>query len=309
MNYISRHPGTGFHYLHVMPRVPAFETVRLVYEAFASRCMWTSVIDSKDFDLLKGSEAYQDPDLFVVTWDRSCAGPKDRRKAKVACLYTGPLGSLDKMLPEHAAAWDDLFARARDYDMILGSTPFVSAEIRRRLGMPVEIFPVGWELSFGVPDWSVSRNHAFVYYGSPIGKRAWAIPAIRDILGDRFLDKTGTFWGIGDVLRHTLATLYVTHSDVDIFSTWRIWQALPSGAAMVSEKADLWPLVPDVHYVVIPTITKENVETVAGRLRMILSEPSELAGVARRAWNDLGPSFTVDKCVMDYLVPASRKCR
>jgi hypothetical protein len=308
MNHVSRHPETGFHYLHVMPRVPEFEQIRLVYEEFAKRCFWTSVIDSKDFEALKGSEVYRDPNMFILSWDRSPAGPKDGRKAKVACLYSGPLGPKESMLSEHLRAWVDFSKRASEYDLILGNTPFATAELKRRLGVDAEVFPVGWEPAFGSPDWSLSRTHAYVYYGSLIGKRIWAMPVLARILGDRLLDKTGTFWGLGDVLRRSLATLSVNHSDVDLFSTWRIWTSLPAGSAMVSEPADLWPLEKDVHCLEIPVITKENVETVAGRLRSILSEPSVLAEAARRAWNEIAPSFTVDKCVRNYLVPASRKC-
>jgi hypothetical protein len=212
------------------------------------------------------------------------------------------------MLPDHAMAWSEFSSRAREYDLVLGHTPFSAAELTRRLGMHAEIFPVGFEPTFGSPDWSVSKNHAYSYYGSFVGKRTWAIPAIARVLGDRLVDKTGTFWGLGDALRHTLATLHVMHSDVDIFSTWRIWTALQSGAAMVSEPADLWPLIPEVHYTTIPTITEENVETVAGRLKMLISEPSILKETARRAWSDLGPAYTVDKCIRNHLIPASRKC-
>lgn len=309
MEHVSRHPETGFHYLHVMPRVPAFESMRLAYESFVGHSFWTSVIDSKDFDALKRSEAYQDRNLFVVVWDRSRAGPKEHRKAKVACLYADPIGPRENMLPEHVAIWDAWSETAGEYDMVLGATPFVAAELKRRLDMPAEVFPAGWGPIFGSPDWSVQRSHAFVYYGSLIGKRTWAVPVISRILGDGFLDKTGTFFGIGDVLRHSLSVLYVAHSDIDTFNTWRIWQALPAGAAMVGEeKADLWPLIPGEHTVQIPTITPENVETIAGRLKMILSEPSILAGAARRAWSEIAPSFTVDQCVKNYLVPASRKC-
>lgn len=310
MSYVSRNPETGFHYLHVMPRVPAFEIVRNVYESFSSRCMWSSVVDAKDFDALKGSEAYQDKDLFIVVWDRSPAGPKEDRKAKVACLYSDPLGPQGKMLPEHAGVWSGWSKTAHEYDMVLGATPFVAAELKRRVNVTAEVFPVGWEPLFGSPDWTMSKDHTFVYYGSPIGKRTWAIPAVSRILGDRFVDKTGTFFGISASLRHSIATLYVAHSDIDTFNTWRIWHAMPAGAAMVGEeKADLWPLESGVHTVQIPTITPENVETVAGRLKMILSEPSILAEAARRAWSEIAPGFTVDKCVRNYLVTASKKCR
>lgn len=305
-----RHPETGYHYVHILARVPTFSEIWRSYEAFSARCPWMSVLDARDFDSLRNSEAYQDPGLFIVTWVHSYAGPREHRKAKVASVYAEAVGPRETMLGPHKERWDEWAARIKDYDLLLGHTPFMAEEIGK-LGVPSAIYPVGWDPEVvGGPDFSKERENAFVFYGSMAGVREWAIPALKARLGGLLQDKTGTFGvNLSYALRNAVGNLYIPHSYVQSFSTWRTWQSLPAGSAMVGENSDIWPLVPDVHYLTIPRITTENVDTVAGRLRSILENPSELQGIARRAWDEVACGYTVEKVVRNFLVPASVKLK
>jgi hypothetical protein len=107
-----------------------------------------------------------------------------------------------------------------------------------------------------------------------------------------------------DTLNDSAGYLYLTHSDVHSFSTPRIWQAVATSAAMITEGGkDCWPMTEDM-YVPLPVITQANVMEVARFVRAL--SDTELEQVSRRL-HDALRHYTIDHVVESYLVPASMK--
>jgi hypothetical protein len=299
------HPVTGFGYVHILPKNGAFDSIRSCYGILANNYPWLQIREPWEFDEIKRSSMYTNDRVFIVTWVNSYAGPKEMRSAKVAAVYSEAIGPREAMLPDHRKAWDEFSGRAHEYDLLLGHTPFMAAQLAK-LGVPSAVFPVGWDhRGLGTPDFSRSRDQVFAYYGSPVGKRTWSVRGLGDRLGKDFRDLTGTYGRplMGELGR-SRAALYLAHSDVESFSTWRTWQALAAGAAMIGEPADTWPLVPGRHYAEIPRLTERNLDAAAIVLREYAGG-STLETFAKCVHSEIAPEFTVEKCIEKYLVPAS----
>jgi hypothetical protein len=126
-------------------------------------------------------------------------------------------------------------------------------------------------------------------------------------MGNQHVQLNGV-WGHRAIefLNRSSAFLYLSHSDVHSFSTFRTWQAVSSSAALIAEAGrDCWPMTEDM-YVGIPTLTPENVEAVAGRL-MAMSD-SDLLASARRLHEALR-YMTIQHIFENYLVPASMEIK
>ena len=96
------------------------------------------------------------------------------------------------------------------------------------------------------------------------------------------------------------AELYIGHSE-DIGVGLRLWQALPSSAAFVTEDRDAWPASPGRHYVAVGHARMECPGALVDELERALKLP--LADIARAAHEDLS-KYTVERCFEEFLVPA-----
>lgn len=309
-----REPTTGLHVVHVIPETwGPFVDILASYRNVAARCFpWMNVVSPEVFAGMKSSPAYQDPGVLFVLWtDDPRPGPKTERKALVAGVYSEAIGERNEagellgMLPEHRAHFERFRAVQAEYDAVFAHTPWMQEQLAYLLEPPVYVVPVGWDPeTMGRPRWTAPKFVDYAYYGSGVGKRSMILPFLQGRLGKRLVDVTGSFGrdllGKLDVAR---ASLYVAHSDVRSFSTWRIWQTIATSAALVAEVGtDTWPLH-TAHYVGYPRVTLDNGEETANELRRILDHV-DLLGMARRCYEEVAGAFTVETIVQSYLLDA-----
>jgi hypothetical protein len=210
------------------------------------------------------------------------------------------------MLQPHVEALDRFRQLVWQFDVVFGHTPWMANQMTK-FGANGEVFPAGWSPSaMGVPRWAAPKHTDLAYYGSMTGRRNLLVPYLASRFGDRYRDLTGSFGRslIGS-LEQSKASLYIAHSSVQSFSTWRTWQTICTSTAMILEgnNLDVWPMTSD-HYLSLPELDVQNVDEAINQIRKWLSEV-DLLGYAKKLHNDVGPSFTVDRCVEDYLIPAS----
>ncbi len=304
---MTKHPQTGFRYFMALPRGGSYIELWQIYARAARRLPWLNVIDR---DILNqwntDSSFFNDSDNFVVCWDfASVLPPKRERQASYFSVFFEAFDEdFQKLDVLHREHWARCVALASSFDGLFCHTPWMAESVSAAMGLPGYVLPIGWEEGFHD---LTSRSWKYFYAGSFIGKRTWAVPQLSAYLRDELLHITSIY---GEEFRNELSKslgfLNVFHSDVRSFSTWRIWQALSTGCVLVSEPGDSWPLVSEDHYLKLPTLIPENVDDV-GRIlketsREILIQKAE---AAREGLQD----YTVDKCIENFLVPASLECR
>lgn len=77
--------------------------------------------------------------------------------------------------------------------------------------------------------------------------------------------------------------------------------------ALITQSGDSWPMTPD-HYLPISPICEDRIGVTVEEVERHLRE-SDLIAVASQMRKDLGPEYTVDRCLDNYLVPASEAIR
>jgi hypothetical protein len=272
----------------------------------AQRYSWISVVTPEQFEEIKKTDAYQDANNFFVQWCQVDPGPKEDRKATVTLVYSEARATNEALLlPDHKREWKRFYEWAPRYDAAFGHTPWMVEQVSAA-GLPGHLFPLGWDPEvMGSPRWSVAKQHDIVFYGSKVGKRAFVLPYFHEKLGIYLKDISGMFGRtLTGALDTARASLYVAHSDVDSFSTWRLWQTAATSAALIAEPGDMWPFVYGEHVADIPRVTFSNVDEVVDKLNYYIH--GNLMQYAERA-HELARKFTVDHCVTSYLIPASAK--
>lgn len=309
----TRHPKTGIGYVHVIepgwgPAVDLFAG----YSVAAARTRWLSVMTPSEFAGQRQdaeSPYWTDDSLFYTLWSHAMeVDSPERRQSKLARVYFEAFNAdMQHMLPAHQEAWARFQKLGPAYDATFVHTPLMADWLHQQ-GVPCYVLPLGWEPeAMGRPRWNAPKFTDYVFQGSVVGRRAAILPLLAERLGRQFQNQSGAFGrGLLGILDTAIASIYIAHSNVRSFSTWRIWQCAASSAALVAEAADSWPAVPDDHYVAMPYLTFENIDAVCDWLRT-LPQNVDLAAVARRMHDDVGQYFTLERCIDDYLVPASRE--
>lgn len=295
---MSAHPKTGLRYIISFSGGPAFSDVQAMYERYAEGVDWMDIIVHTQLT----DKMIQDERAIIVMWGVLPPLPPTRRKAKFVHVYSEALDEDPKNMLDNHQRWlkgsRDRFELA---DAAFGHTPWMAGRISSAPGF---VLPVGWgPQTMGEPNWSCSKTRRFAYVGAMAGKRRWALPAMSMLLGDALGDVSGS-WGVflHRALNQSWANLYLSHSDIQSFSTFRIWQTLASSAALIAESGrDCWPMTEEM-YVCIPTLTPENASNVARDLLEI--HESEFAMTSRRLHEGLS-HFTIDYVIENYLIPAS----
>jgi hypothetical protein len=156
---------------------------------------------------------------------------------------------------------------------------------------------------WGNASWEREKEFRFSFAGSSSGKRAWLIDAVQAELGRSFNNASGQWvQSFISTLNRSHAYLYLSHSNVQSFSTFRIWQAVCGLTAMVAEGGrDCWPMTEEM-YIPIPTLTKESVPEVC---RSLMEIPTSVFSEKARALHDGLRYMTTDHVIENYLVPAS----
>lgn len=308
---LDRHPDTGFHYFVVIPSLwGAHMDYFAGYSALSERVPWITTVDTSTYPAAFEANKNDNKVLFLL-WTIEPA-PRPHR-CLVAAVYSEALDEDPaKMLPDHIQHWKTFGQYAPQYDAVLAHTPNLLGLLNRGMGLPTYLFPAGWSPeTMGLPRTKKRPQHRLTYWGSFAGRRKKIIPFLKHRLNDLLFDATGQF---GRTLLGTLdvsaAALYIAHSPVWSFSTWRLWQGLAAGVAHIAEVGDSWPFEANVHYIAIDHLSEDpednlkNTITVS-RIMEASCDEHRLNEIVLASYNAFSHKFTLDRCVEDFLVPAS----
>lgn len=304
---MKTHPKTGLHYIVSFRQAPPYDDAMRMYERMAVKYEWLECI--KEPELIDRMDTIAaDERNFVVVWGAWSPRPPGGRKAMFTRVYGEALDEdLSNMLPHHRNWLGSAQANIRHMDGVFGHTPWMAGQLSDdRFETPGFVLPVGWDRhTFGEPDWSAKKMHRFTYVGAVAGKRSWVVPGMKRILGDDF-HHAHDVWGPGlcQVLNASAANLYLSHTDIHSFSTYRIWQTLSSSAALIAESGrDCWPLADDM-YIKMKSITQPNGPSVT---RVIQAIPNTVyLKSSKRLHDGLAEDFCIEKVIENYLIPASQ---
>lgn len=295
---------------HVIPdEWGPYVDIRACYQSHCERAAYRYVITPKQFERFIGAgdanSIYNDPKAVFVLW--TLLDPSPRRRSTVLQVYCEALGGTG-MLKPHVDHWDRFVAMKDTYDGVLAHTPMMARRIEQLTQVPTFTFPVGWDAAaMGHARLGSPAHRGYVFQGSKVGRRETLLPALQDALGDNLCDASGTYGrALLGLLDTSWASLYVAHSDVTSYSTWRLWQTASTTAATVTEPGDTWPFRPTEHYCEIPRVTVENSAEVADRLRWFIGTregQTLLRGVAHAA-HEVARQYTIERIDRDFLLPA-----
>lgn len=295
---------------HVIPDSwGPFVDIRACWLSCAERRSRVSVITPEQFPLACRTA---DPDDLFICWTLVDPGPIIKRDCYVAAVYSEALDEDGtKMLPEHHAHFRNFLAIVDKFDAVFAHTPRMAELIGQIPGVAAHVMPVGWDLAaMGIPRWEAPRHTLIGYRGSPLGRRLEIIPMLHDAYrAGEFSDMIGQFGrSLFGRLDQTSADLYVAHSLVESFSTWRLWQVASTSATLVAEPGDTWPFVSGEHYIEIPRFTMDNfranaVEILGHAKRYVRASP-----YARGA-HELAREYSVDAIVEKFILPAFEEMR
>lgn len=302
---MTRHPRTGLYYIHVSPSSGPHADIYARYASMEGRLPWVSVVTPARFEELRDTPWYQDPMVMFVQWCQVDPLPKDRRKAIVTHVYSEAMNWVrtGTLLPDHMREWERFCQWAVNYDAAFAHTPNMVQAVGQA-GIPTYLLPLGWDAeAMGSPHFDQAKFNDLVFYGSYVGMRTVVLPFLQEKLGKRLKNISGSYGqSLQQELNASIASLYVPHSDVDSYSTWRLWQAAATSAATISEPGDTWPFMAGEHFYQIEKMTLSNLPEVAEDIRKALD--SDLLSMSKRAY-ELAREFSTGACAENYLVPAS----
>ncbi len=305
---LARHPDSGFHYFIVAPNTwGPYMDYFTGYSALARRVPWLSAISTTDYPAVFEANRNDAKILFVLWTTEPAPRP---HQCLVTPIYAEAIDDdVSKMLPEHILHWTVFGQYAPQYDAILVHTPNLVAPLNRGMSLPTFLFPAGWSPeTMSVPRGKRS-THKIAYWGSFAGRRQILIPLLKHRLGDLLIDATGEFGlQLLSTLSDAAAALYIAHSNVWTFSTWRLWQGLAAKTAHIAEVGDSWPFIAGEHYIPIEHMTTENDLkniSLAGQIMTLSCDEKRLSDIAIACYDTFAEKFTLERCITDYLVPAS----
>lgn len=304
------HPTVGLHFVHVVSSAwGPFVDIWAYYDRQQSKRDYLSLISAEHFvSMVEGTEMFGDATRCYVLWDPFITDLPliGERESLVVPVYSEAFSyDASKMLDTHHAVLNRFRSRVDQYDAVFVHTPAMATAFMSLL--PAYVLPVGYDpLVMGEPRFGATKHTDYGFHGSKAGKRKMVIPFLAEELGSTFVDLSGDFGRrlVGS-LDNCKASLYIAHSDVDSFSTWRLWQAFSTSAALVAEPGDCWPAEPGRHLVSIPPITLDNGKEVVQQLRDIAR--TDLSVIAAAAHEEIARKYTVDNCIDEYLIPAGQK--
>ena len=303
------HPKSGLRYIMALRSQPPYRDAIALYSEIAQDNEWMEILPNQALEA-RMDEIAADERAFVMMWGVRCPIPPPDRKAMFVRVWSEAYDEVSSNLIGAHPGWIRILkSQLPTIDGLFAHTPWMSEVMARDSGRPSFVLPVGWSPSaMGSPNWEQEKEYRFTTWGKAnAGKRVWLYPQMKAAMGDQHVQMNGV-WGsraIG-ILNQSSAFLYLSHSDVHSFSTFRTWQAVSSSAALIAEEGrDCWPMTDDM-YVGIPTLTPENIKTVAARL--LAMDDRDLLARARILHESL-KHMTIDHVVERYLVPASMKIK
>lgn len=299
------HPKSGRRYTYVFPMAPAFEEMRASYAKLAETRPWLQVLNGPAGEARIARS--NDPNELLVCFHRPrWEVLRQKRAAKVSFVYTEPLGPLPNMSADGRNYYTAFCSIMGGLDGVLTHTPYMRQEMSRIVNdyIPVCVLPAGLDPSATVKaNFEVAKERSFLFYGANAGKRVRSL----SLVSHRIHVAPNTFGrALGDLLNRSEVNVYVAHSDVHSFSTWRIWQTLATSAALAAEGlngvVDAWPLEPWRHYAPLPQIMPNDASDFLAKLESVpLAQWREISLTARA---EVLLKFTAERCVEDWLVPA-----
>jgi len=244
---------------------------------------------------------WQDPAFAIVFW---CRLPKviPRKRAARCILYHLESSGIPTDLSHgQKALLEDFLERSRQPDLFLVTTPaaesFWAPRVRR-----VAVAPIGFDAeTMGVPNWSQEKTHDVGYCGTLVGRREWILPILSKHLGPRLRIITECCLEMRRIFNSCRIMLHVAHSEEPGFPTLRIWQAISTSAALVTERRDAWPAVSGRHILQIPPARKEDPGDFLSGIEEALRMP--LLRIARLAHEELS-LYTVERSIKEFMIPA-----
>jgi len=299
LTHVDAHPQTGACYFVVMPSSSVMAEHRAGWKL--NERPWLKFIDTNTFRHIFGRYRHRRA-LFCnwLLWEASWL-PRDR-KATVVTLYAEALDdNIRALMPVHQQWLNTFLNHRRDFDGVLAHTPWMAKKLTELSGLPSAVLPAGYdERVLGTPQWGAPKPFDAAWYGTMVGKRQALVHRLGQLLGPKLTDLTGhTSRALVDRLQAAKTVLYLGHSNVRSYSTWRTFHAICSSAAIVTEPGDFWPLDAET-CIEVPTIDASNIDEVARRLLDL--PPQEALRIARHAHERLR-EFTVARMIDDYLVP------
>lgn len=292
---------TGLHHVHVFPQDAAFAEIAACYRAAAARLGWMSVEGLEDWSPYRLD--WRNPEIAAVFWGRLPEIPADR-SVKVVLRYTESVGRPEALVENQRREIREFIPRAGLPDLVITGCP-AAAEFMAPFCRNTAHAPVGYDAeTMGTPEWYAVKEFDLVFYGTPVGRREWILPAVEKRLGRRFL------WiGCFGAERKTAVeraryVLHVGHSAEASFPGMRLWQAAATSAALITEKWDAWPAAAGTHYVELAPAAEESLDVFLDALENALGEPH--GETAWRAHEDLS-RYTVERCVEEFVVPAVKR--
>lgn len=299
---IGDHPETGACYFLVMPTRSSVMTEHAAGWTMNER-PWLKIIDTSTFQAI--FPQFRERRAVFCTWLMLEAPwlPKDRR-ATVAPIYAEALDdNIGNLMPQHRLWLNTFLRNASSFDAVLGHTPWMAKKLSDLSGLRSAVMPAGYEARvLGEPQWTARKTWDAAWYGTMVGKRSRLVARLKSRLGSGLVDLTGQLAGsLVAKLQSSKTVLYLCHSDVRSYSTWRTWHAMSSSAAIVTEPGDYWPLDPS-SCIEIPRVHDGNVDEIARRLKEI--DPAHALEVARAAREQLS-KYTVSHVIDEYLVKST----
>lgn len=184
----------------------------------------------------------RNPEAALIVW--GLWAPPKERKCQVLLLFCEAFDlNMGKLIPSHKDDLDKLRVLAKSYDKILCHTPWMCEVIGAFTGVKTHLFPLGY-FQYPLQEAALRFGAEVHAHGGPT--RESEIMGLRARLGRSFIDLTGFFDAhLIKAMQHCVYSLYVPHSPVRSFSTWRMWQAVAAGLPIVVEgDVDVWPELP-----------------------------------------------------------------
>jgi hypothetical protein len=301
----------GYTVVHVISDAwGPFVDIRASFQSLARRRRHHVVITPDEFRQRQNDWLWNDPRTVFVLWELIDPGPKVLRKCKVVHVYAEAMDdSTHLMLPDHLRHWNAMKTMAVHFDAILTHTPWTAEFVRKHVQCPAYVYPAGYDVEvMGTPRWEAPKFTKLVYHGSSVGRREMIVPYLRSYFGADFIDATGTFGrALLGRMDTSMASIYIGHSGVHSFSTWRAWQCASTSCALIAEVGtDTWPMIAGKHFLPLTWFSLENGEALR-ELAHYADDAQACRLVAQAAHEEVARKFTLEYVEDKYLWPMLEK--
>lgn len=306
-------PTTGYHFIHVVPEMHAYQDILQCYRHVSSRLPWMETLTFPEW-MPRREEELRKPENCAILWGHHFDGDLDTPPAaKLVVHFSEWVGNPEDLTTSdnnQRNAFERFLSDIGRFDAVFCHTPTIAKKMSELAPKAnVHVAPIGYEPEvMGRPDWGKLKRNMIVFCGSRTFRRRQVLGLfsqylpITDISNNYGLARKG-------LLDESRATIYIHHMPgIVAFATFRIWQTIASSAVLISEPMDTWPSVPGRHHIEIPWVTQENVREVSRSLGQQVMDSQRCLAMARLAHKELS-SFSAEQAMKDYILPVARELR